>query len=79
MTRGMLTLTVVCLSLMFGIGAMSYADSETDAVLMQEHLNKVKRTKPEKYQAMVQRAGGKGQVKNCGSCHVEVVTQTRRK
>jgi hypothetical protein len=41
-----------------------------DDVVMQGHIEKVKRTNPKKCQAMIDRAGG--DINSCGSCHVEV-------
>ena len=78
MTRLISILTIVCLCLMFGIAGMSYADSAKNIeVIMQEHIEKMKRTKPEKYQAMVERAGGN--ITDCLSCHEEVGKEKDKK
>ena len=75
MAGAILILTIVCLCLMFGIAGMSYADptksyadsGKNTEVILKRHINKVQRTNPEQYQAMVERAGGN--ITGCVSCH----------
>ena len=77
MIRYISILTIGCLCLMFfGIQAISYAGSSNNPPLMQKHIEEVKRTKPEKYEAMVERA--KGKITKCSSCH-EIEAMRRRK
>ena len=55
----------------FGANAgMNQALTQEDMKKMKEHVEKVKFTKPAKYQAMMKRAGGN--ITHCCSCHVEV-------
>ncbi len=75
--RHVLILTGVYLCLLIGVEAMSYAQSRTAHALMQEHIEKVKRTKPKKYRAVVERAGGK--IKDCCSCHEALCKGKKRK
>jgi hypothetical protein len=69
MIRGMVVL-IICLCMTFSMINVLDAGSVTNRPLMQKHIEKVKRTKPEKYEAMVQRAGGN--ITGCRSCHEEV-------
>jgi hypothetical protein len=66
-------LIIVCLCLMFGMEVKSYAGPRMNPDLMQNHIEKVKRTSPGKYQSMVQRAGGN--ITDCCSCHKEIAYQ----
>ncbi len=77
MARGISILTIVCLSVLFGMGVISYAGSGKNAAFMQQHIEEVKRTKPKEYQAMVERAGGT--ITDCSSCHKEVRVMQRKK
>ena len=76
MARHISILIIICLSLMFGgRGAISYAGSGIDPVIMQKHIEKVKRKNPIKYRNMVQKAGGI--IKDCRSCHKEIFKRKR--
>ena len=70
MMRGMVILTMICLFMTFGMINVLDASSVTTPPLMQKHIEKVKRTKPKKYEAMIQRAGGS--ITGCRSCHEKV-------
>jgi len=68
MAKGISILAIVCLCLMFIMGVGLYAETTTNpAPAMQEHIEKVKLSNPEEYQAMVERAGGN--ITECCSCH----------
>jgi hypothetical protein len=45
----------------------TYAVSQTDSLKMEQHIEEVKRTHPQEYQKMVERAGG--DIVDCLSCH----------
>ncbi len=75
MARPVSLLTIVCLCLICGMGVVSYGDSRMNPALMQEHIEEVKRTKPKKYQTMVEEA--QGNIEDCVSCHEKVDQQNR--
>jgi hypothetical protein len=77
MVRGISILTIACLCLIFGMGNISHAAFSTNPDLMQEHIEKMKREKPQEYQAKVQRAGGN--ITDCCSCHTEVCKEKNMK
>lgn len=75
MAKGKSIMTVVFLCLLSGIGVNTYAQPPKISSVdlkenMQRHIEKVKIKSPQKYQTMVQRAGGN--ITDCLSCHVEV-------
>jgi hypothetical protein len=69
------TLTILCLCLVFGGGIKLYAQPNTNTPDLQEkmkgHIEKVKVSNPQKYQEMVQRAGG--DITKCTDCHKEMI------
>ena len=61
-------LAIACLCLMFIMGVGLYAETTTNpAPAMEEHIEKVKLSNPEEYDAMIERAGGT--ITDCCSCH----------
>ena len=62
-------LLIVCLCLLFIMGVGLYAETTTTPapLNMEEHIEKVKLSNPEEYQAMVERA--EGNITDCCSCH----------
>jgi hypothetical protein len=75
MSKEMLILTIVSLSLVLGMGDISYATGPIkDTANIQEHikvhLEKVKLSNPKKYQEMMEKTGGNPA--DCTDCHVEV-------
>ena len=75
MARGVLIFIIVCICLIFGMGDISYTASEVNPALMQKHMEKMKHAKPQKYRAMVERAGGN--INDCFSCHGELFKGAR--
>jgi hypothetical protein len=75
MLKGISIITIVCLCLMFGMGVISYAGPPINPTNIQEHikvhLEKVKLKNPQKYQEMMQKAGGNPT--QCTDCHQEVL------
>jgi hypothetical protein len=68
MAKGISILIIVCLCLMFIMGVGLYAETTTNpAPTMEEHIEKVKLSNPEEYDAMIERAGGN--ITDCCSCH----------
>lgn len=67
-------LTIVCLCLMSGIEAKSYAGPIIKPAdlkeQMQEHIKKVKLKNPAEHQSMVDKAGGN--ITDCVSCHIDI-------
>jgi len=63
-------LLMICACLMFGMADISYAESVICPASMQEHVEELKREKPEKYQAMVEKT--QGNIKGCVSCHDDI-------
>jgi hypothetical protein len=74
MLKRVTIITIICLSLIFSLKAVSDAQltiSPADQLqLMKEHIEKVKIKNPQKYQKMVERAGNN--ITDCCSCHTEV-------
>jgi len=68
-------MTIVCLCLIFGFDVKSYAQPVKSAVNIQEqmksHIEKMKLKNPQKYQFMIERAGGN--VTQCTDCHQELL------
>lgn len=63
-------LTIASLCLMFIMGVRLYAESTVNpAPTMEEHIEKVKLSNPDKYEAMLERA--EGTITDCCSCHKE--------
>ena len=60
-------LLMICVCLMFGMADISYAEPLICPASMQEHVEEVRREKPKKYKAMVEKT--KGNIKSCVSCH----------
>jgi len=75
MVRGISIMAIICLCLIFGMENISHAVFSTNPVFMQEHIEKMKREKPQKYQAMVQKAGGN--ITDCCSCHTEICKEKK--
>jgi hypothetical protein len=75
MTKGISIIIIACLCLVFGMGVKSYAQLRTNPANLQEqmksHIEKVKLSNPQKYQEMIQRAGGN--VTKCTDCHQEAL------
>lgn len=70
MTKGISILAIACLCLMFIMGVGLYAETSTNpAPGMEEHIEKVKLSNPEEYDAMIERSGG--DITDCCSCHKE--------
>jgi hypothetical protein len=70
MTKGISILAIACLCLMLITGVSLYAESTVNQdSAMQDHIEKVKLSNPEKYDAMIERAGGV--ITDCCSCHKE--------
>ena len=75
---------MVCLSLLFGIGVVSYAGipeapaktKEEQTKIMKTHMEKVKIENPVKYEAMMKNAGGN--VTECRDCHKEVKQEKKK-
>ncbi len=64
-------LALACLCLMFIMGVGLYAETTTNpAAAMEEHIEKVKLSNPEEYEAMIERA--EGNITDCCSCHKEL-------
>ncbi len=61
-------LAIVGLCLMFIMGVGLYAETTVNPTpAMQEHIEKMKLSNPEEYDAMIERAGGI--ITDCCSCH----------
>jgi hypothetical protein len=75
MSKGISIIIIACLCLVFGMGVRSYAQPMINPAdiqeKMKEHIEKVKLKNPQKYQEMVQRAGGS--ITQCTDCHKEVI------
>jgi hypothetical protein len=67
MVRVISILITVCLCLLFGMKGISYPESEKYKVSMKDHIEDVKLKHPEKYKAMIEKAGGN--ITGCESCH----------
>ena len=71
--RDILIVAMACLIVMFATGVESYAEPVMSPTLkerMQQHIEEVKQKNPEKYEALVQNAGGN--ITGCRSCHEKV-------
>ncbi len=58
---------IMIVFIVFLLPGFSYADSQKGQIIMQRHIEKVKRTKPSEYRKMIERAGDN--IQNCISCH----------
>ena len=68
MAKGISILAIICLCLMFIMGVGLYAETTINrAPAMEEHIEKVKLSNPEEYEAMIERA--EGNITDCCSCH----------
>lgn len=74
MSKYISIIIIVCICFIFGKEVKSYAQPLTNDTNFQEqmksHIEKMKIKSPQKYQAMIQRAGGN--LTHCCSCHIEV-------
>ncbi len=70
MAKSISIFTIICLILIFGLQEKLYSASKINPVLMQDHIEKVKRKKPKEYQVMLEKAGGT--VTDCTSCHTDL-------
>lgn len=71
MVKRLLTIIGSCLCLVLSVQtSLSYAAPQKNPAVMQDHIEKVKRTNPAGYQEMVDKAGGN--IINCVSCHTDI-------
>jgi len=71
MAISLLTIKAGCLCLIICLQtSLLYAASQGNPVVMQNHIEQVKRKNPVVYQEMVDKAGGN--VTSCLSCHIDM-------
>lgn len=72
MSKNVLALIIVCLFMTIGTADI-LADTSKARVRMQEHMEKMKNTKPAEYQKMFNEANGN--IISCLSCHTNLVVK----
>ena len=70
MFKNILIGVITCFFLMVAFTNATSAASRIDPVQMDQHIEDVKRTNPQEYQKMVDKAGGN--IVDCLSCHVNL-------
>jgi hypothetical protein len=70
MHRFTLILIMICACVMFHMADKSCAEPPTSPASMQEHVEELKRKKPEKYRIMIEKT--QGHIKGCVSCHDDI-------
>lgn len=71
MSKNVVVLIIVCFFIAIGTADIVAAEKSKARVRMEEHVEKMKRTKPREYQQMFKEANGN--IVSCLSCHKDLM------